>query len=486
VEQCRLKIKKLVKDLDVKVVGSKEVEIASISSHSKLVAPGSLFIAKRGHSYDGNQYLFDAIKAGAVAVLTDIYNPFATDIVQIIVDDVSKMEAVFAARFYDDPAQELFLVGITGTNGKTTTSYLLKHLFELEGNVGVMGTIQTVIGEHQKANDLTTPDVVTCQKVLREMVVHGVKNAAMEVTSHALTQNRVDGIEFDVALFTNLTPDHLDYHGNMESYAEAKSKIFTKLKKEGYGLINLDDPYAAMISENCTQPKFTYSIHGDADFVAKEIELSLGKTVFTLSSRFGEGQIEVPLTGLFNVSNVLAASAVLLLKGMTVDTIAKRLSTFPQVSGRLEAVSMEGGRYVFVDFAHTEDSLRKVLSTLRGLSKGKIITVFGCGGNRDREKRPRMALAAEEFSDFVIVTTDNARQEDPEEIAREIELGFTKKNYTIELDRKLAIEKGIEMLSFGDTLLIAGKGHEKKQIFAHKTVPFDDVEVAKQLLNVLT
>ena len=477
-----IKLKKLIDGLDVKVVkGSKDIELTGLSSNSKQVGPGFLYIAKRGKTHDGNQYVSDAILAGAVAILSDLYNPFLEGVTQLIASDTEKLEAKLAARFYDNPFEKLFLVGITGTSGKTTTSYLIKHLLN---NAGLIGTIESIIGDHHIKSDLTTPDCITCYKLLKEMCSAQIPSAVMEVTSHALSQNRVDGILYDVALFTNLTAEHLDYHKNMEEYAAEKAKLFTKLKKNGVAVVNADDPSSSLMKTD--HPIVTYGINNESNYKATDIKMDLSGTKFTLHYEKKEETIKLPLIGRFNVYNALGAIAVAHIKGLDMSEIKKRLASFKTVPGRLQSVPCKSGAYVFVDFSHKTDALKNVLETLDELKEGKIITIFGCGGNRDREKRPMMAKVAEDYSDLVIVTSDNPRNEDPDEIIREIQKGFTRKTYLIESCRKKAIQKGVSLLEKGDILLIAGKGHETNQIFAQNSIFFDDVKVAEELANAIS
>lgn len=476
-----IKLKKLLEGLEIKLIkGAKDVEITGLSSNSKQVAPGFLYIAKRGMAHDGNEFVQDAILAGAVAILSDLFNPFLEGVTQIIVDDTKVFEPLLAARFYDYPFQKLFLVGITGTSGKTTTSYLIHHILE---EAGLIGTIESIIGQHHIKSDLTTPDCITCYKLLKEMCFENLTSAVMEVTSHALSQNRVEGISFDVAIFTNITPEHLDYHGTMDAYVREKAKLFKKLKPNGVAIVNQDDPMHSFMK--CDNKIITYGIEGNADYKAVDIQMDLTGSKFTIEFQGRREEIRSPLIGKFNVYNVLAAVATAIEKGICWEEIKKRVASFKSVPGRLERVNCKEGVFVFVDFSHKTDALKNVLETLQELRKKKIITIFGCGGNRDREKRPKMAKVAEEYSDLVIVTTDNPRNEDPEEIIREIQSGFERKNYIVEMDRKLAIQKGLAMLEKGDILLIAGKGHENSQIFADKSIFFDDVKVAEELANIV-
>lgn len=469
-----MKLKQLIKDLDIQVArGTLAVEITGLTSNSKYVAPGYLFIAKRGKTFDGNDFIGEARLAGAVAVLTDIFNPFLENITQLITRDVQLFEPILADRFYQSPSSHLFLVGITGTNGKTTTNYIIKHLL---GSCGLMGSIERIIGEHRTYSDFTTPDLLTCQKCLREMVASGMQNGTMEVCSHGLHQERVAGIEFNVGIFTNLSEEHLDYHKTMEAYAEEKAKLFSHLKRDGAAVINADDPWSDFMIARSFHPIITFGIEKGADYHATDISLSLTGTRFILN---GEVEIHTPLIGRFNVYNVLAAIAVARIRGIAMKTIQERLLSFPPVLGRLQQI----GSNIFVDHAHKPVALQSVLSTLRTLCKGRLITVFGCGGDRDRGKRPLMAKIAEEYSDTVIVTNDNPRNEHPMSIIEEIKRGFTLKNYIIEPDRRKAIEKGVSMLCEQDVLLIAGKGHETKQIIDGKTIEFSDVKVAREMID---
>ncbi len=456
-----MKLKTLIKGLECEVKGSKEIDVTGISADSRTVSPGNLFIAKQGASFDGSQFISDAIHAGAVAVATDLYDPFiqATQ----VIGSPSKLEAKLASRYYGNPSKDLLVVGITGTKGKTTTSYLVKYLLDRLGIYsGLIGTIETIVGESRFFSTLTTHDVISNQKWLKEMVQRGCKAAVLEVSSHGLEQGRVEEIEFDFAIFTNLYPDHLDYHQTMENYAAAKRKLFEKAKQR---ILNADSPWEM-------GQGLTFGIE-KGDIRAEKIELSASGTRFEVKGV----PFALPLIGRFNVYNVLATIAVGLEKGASLEQIGAILTQFGSVPGRLERIGN-----VFVDFAHTGDALENVLTALRQIAKGRLILVFGCGGNRDFERRLGMAKVADQWADISIITNDNPRKEDPEEIARQIVLGFKEKPL-VELDRKKAIAMAIGMAGGEDFVLIAGKGHEKSQIFAGQTIPFDDVEVVKEILN---
>lgn len=488
-----MKLKRLLKDIPVQQVkGSKEVEISGICLNSKLVSPGNLFIAKKGRTEDGAQYIPEAIAAGAVAILTDMYDPFLKDVTQLVDPNIKSMEALLAAHYYQHASDELFMVGITGTNGKTTTSFLIKHLLDsIYGPCGLIGTIEYIIGNQHYQATRTTPDVATNHKMLREMILHGCRSAVMEVTSHALDQGRVAHIEYDVAVFTNLTVDHLDYHQTMESYCQTKAKLFTSLKCDTTqrkkltaktAVINVDSPWQEKMREGCRANILTYGIDNPTDLRATDIHMSGLSTTFNMTYKGKTVSCTSPLIGRFNVYNVLAAVAVLLARNVPLELISTLVAKFSSVAGRLEPVPNALGLKIYVDFAHSDDALTNVLECLQEIKKGRIITVFGCGGDRDQTKRPRMAQSCEALSDISIVTTDNPRSEDPNEIIRQVVSGFKKKeSYQIESDRYKAIERAIAMATSDDIILIAGKGHEPYQIYAHKVIEFDDRKVSARI-----
>lgn len=483
-----MKIKKLLKDLpEAQIKGSKEVEITGICINSKVIAPGNLFIAKKGLANDGSQYIQEAIEAGAVAIVTDMYDPSLKDITQIIHPNINFLESYLAAHYYQYPSNDLFIVGITGTNGKTTTSFLVKYLLDtLKSPCGLIGTIEYILGKNRYQATRTTPDVVSNHKMLREMVMQECLSAVMEVTSHALDQGRVNHIEFDVAIFTNLTLDHLDYHKSMENYAAVKSKLFTSLNTKAapskLAVVNVDNPWHAKMIEDCQAPILTYGIDQPADLRATEIHLSATGTTFKVTYKGKTVSCKTDMVGRFNVYNNLAAMAVGLARDEPLDVIAEIMKFAPPVSARLEPVTNELGLQIYVDFAHSDDALLNVLKSLHEFKEGRILTVFGCGGDRDKTKRAPMAKVSEKWSDLSIVTSDNPRSEDPDEIIRNVIVGFEKpENYVVEVDRYAAIEYAINLATPNDIVLIAGKGHEAYQIFAHKTIEFDDRKVAKQI-----
>lgn len=479
-----MKLKKLLKHISFDLVkGSKEVEITGITQNSKLVAPGNLFVVKKGMKTDGRKYVPEAIAAGASAILSDMYDPFLNNVVQIIHSDIPSIEPILAAHCYEEAYKKLKLIAFTGTNGKTTGTLLTKFLLDsLVGMCGVIGTVEWIVGKYSLPSTHTCPDIFTSHKLFCDMVHNGCKAVTMEVSSHALAQNRVKDLQFDVAVFTNLTLDHLDYHQTMENYAAAKAKLFSEHAKSA--VINADSPWSKSMKSDI--PTLTYGLSPSADLYADKINLSSKGMQFNVHYRGQTFPFLGKLIGRFNVYNYLAAMGVGLMLQYPLDKILTILKNFKSVPGRLEKVPNSADLSIFVDYAHTDDALQNVLQTLGEIKKGKIITVFGCGGDRDRSKRPKMAAIAEELSDIVIVTTDNPRSEDPNSIVHEIFKGFKNpKNVILELDRSQAIAKAVRLAKSDDIVLIAGKGHETYQIFAHQTIDFDDRKEAQAAVLTL-
>ncbi|MBS0615743.1 MAG: UDP-N-acetylmuramoyl-L-alanyl-D-glutamate--2,6-diaminopimelate ligase [Verrucomicrobia bacterium] len=471
------KLNNLIAGLDLNARGSLDIEITGISSNSQTIKPGDLFLARRGKKFDATEFIPQAAAAGAVAVLSDIYNPFASEITQLITSDFAFHEEELIQRFYDYPARKLSLIGITGTNGKTTTSYLLHHLFD---PCGLIGTVEWRTGNATMPADRTTPDLLTLTKLFYEMAQSKCERAVMEVSSHALTQGRARSFSFDVAVFTNLTQDHLDYHQTMENYAAAKALLFSSLSNSASAVVNVDDPAHKIILAQCKANVFTYGF-GAADLRASDLHQTASGMEFNLHYRGNVHAFCSKLIGRFNVYNILAAVSVGLTQGFSMKFILSKLSAFSSVPGRLERVVNPQGLPIFVDYAHTDDALRNVLETLQECKKGRIITVFGCGGSRDAGKRPKMARAAESLSDVIIVTSDNPRAEDPDEIIRQVLTGITNRSQClVEVDRRKAIAKAVSIAQKDDIILIAGKGHEKTQEFKDHSIPFDDCLEAKQ------
>lgn len=466
-----MKIKQLIKDLDVEVQGSEDVEIAGLCNDSRKCGKDDLFFAKAGHAF-----VHAAIAAGASAVVTSHPDP-AFNVVQIITNDVKALEIQLVKRFFSDPASKLKMIGITGTNGKTTTSYLVRHLI---GTCGLIGTIETIVGDQHYPAQLTTPDPITLHRHLAEMVGADQTACVMEVSSHGLEQNRVGGIDFDIGIYTNLSQDHLDYHKTMDDYARVKSKLFTSLHPGAVAIINEDCPYHVLMKTRAQT--ITYGIDTTAHLRAFDIELSRSGIAFTLVYGKEQKRMACALIGRFNIYNCLSAIGVALHCGLSLDDIANRLKTFLGVPGRLEAIPNKLGIHLFVDYAHTPDALKNVLITLREITPGRILTLFGCGGDRDYEKRPLMGAIATDLSDHAIITNDNPRTENPKDICEQI-LAGCKTLPDVELERERAIQKLIAMAKPGDSVLIAGKGHESTQILASGSRPFSDRSVAFTYLN---
>jgi UDP-N-acetylmuramoyl-L-alanyl-D-glutamate--2,6-diaminopimelate ligase len=488
-----MKLKKLLKGIPKCIVkGSQEILVSGITSNSKSVAPGNLFIAKKGRTTHGGDFIPEAISAGAAAIVTDFFDPSLRHVVQVVHPDVKSLEGVLASVYYQNPSSALLMVGITGTNGKTTTSFLIRDLLEqCYGPCGLIGTIDYIVGRRRHRATHTTPDVITNHKMLAEMVREGCKAAVMEVSSHALDQGRVDQIDFDVAVFSNLTLDHLDYHGSMENYGEAKRRLFLSLgqwcgqkKREKWAVVNGDSEWTSRIVQGCRANVLSYGMKSESDLQASDIVIGEDGTQVKLTYQGHSVKCFWPLVGRFNVYNSLAAIGTLLSQGISLDAITEMVARLKHVPGRLQPVPNRLGLRIYVDFAHSDDALSHVLKTLRETqtASGRLIVVFGCGGDRDKIKRPKMAQASETHADFTIITSDNPRSEDPLAICEEIASGFTNPNhFDIELDRRCAIKKAIETATPDDRILIAGKGHEHCQIFAHHTAEFDDVQIAAQI-----
>jgi UDP-N-acetylmuramoyl-L-alanyl-D-glutamate--2,6-diaminopimelate ligase len=488
-----MKLGDIIQDLSALTVeGSLDKDITGITYDSRRVMPGNLFVAVRGVHTDGHRFVEMAIERGAAAVMLEEdsgLNPRAT---RIKVQDARRTMALAADRFYNHPSQRLKVVGVTGTNGKTTTAFMVKMILEAAGvQAGLLGTVQYEIGTRIIPASRTTPESVEIQDMFCQMLRTGCSGVAMEVSSHALDQHRVAGVDFDVALFTNLTRDHLDYHLTMEKYFEAKAKLFGMLgaiRKAGRAVVNVDDEYGRRLVERLggDHAVVTYGVLSDAAIQALDVRVSADGTYFVVRTPQGSRPMHLPLIGRYNVSNALAAIGAGLALDIDLGVIEQALAHMSPVRGRLESVPTKQGFHVFVDYAHTEDALRNVLATVSELTKGRLILVFGCGGNRDKGKRAPMGRAAHELADFSILTSDNPRTEDPHEILQQIEAGFpvdaAGKHLVVE-DRREAIERALDLAQPGDTVLIAGKGHETYQEFTDIVVPFNDRQVVEDYLS---
>lgn len=505
-EGGRLKLKKLLESVRVlKIMGDPQVEIQSVVSHSSSVQRGSLFVALKGTHLDGHDFIIEAAKRGATAIVSERMVPtLPTSVTQVIVEDSREALGLIAANLHGSPAKELVLVGITGTNGKTTTSYILSSILGAAGiPSGVVGTIGHRWRGHVVEASNTTPDPLQLQSIMRKMRSAGITHLIMEVTSHALDQKRVAGCLFRVGVFTNLTRDHLDYHGTMEAYLAAKRKLFQEYlapeEEGGVAVLNGDDPSSPEIARY-TRAKVIFFGKGDYCHlkVAEWKTASHGCEIRLVGDGIDE-RIRSPLLGQPNVWNVLAACCVAKAMGIEPELWQKGLESLNAVPGRMETVpgGEELGILVLVDYAHTPDALERAFLTGKSLAKGRLIGVFGCGGDRDRGKRPLMAKAAARHCDFAVVTSDNPRTEDPMGIIEEIIDGFSgtamersdpnedrpPPTYTVIQDRAEAIRWAVKKALPGDVVLIAGKGHETYQIVGKEIVPFDDRVVARKALE---
>ncbi len=462
------------------------MKFRNITSNSKDVKKGDLFVAVKGERFDGHDFVREAFRRGAVAAIVENRASSTKNKKIIKVKDTRKELSRLAAGFYDYPSKKMKVIGITGTNGKSTSSFLLDRMLTDAGfKTGLIGTIVYKIGKRKIAASRTTPDALRLNNILHQMTNFKTDYAILEISSHALEQKRVNDIYYDMAVFTNLTPEHLDYHKDMDAYFKAKAGIFNNLKDNGIAILNKDDSRTRILQKEIRKKIFTYGINNKADIMATEIESNIKGSSFKVITPRGKCLLKTKLLGLHNVSNILAAVSAGCVCNLSLRQIQKSIKSFHNMPGRLESMHARGGFSVFVDYAHTEDALGKVLFTLRSYAEKRIITVFGCGGNRDKSKRPRMGKIATEVSDYTIITNDNPRGELPGKIAKDIEKGINSKSakYSIILDRKEAIRKALETAQKGDIVLIAGKGHETEQIIGPRRIKFDDREVVRRLLK---
>ena len=475
-----IKIALAERGLLVGVSGEIPEEASGISDDSRKVARGDLFIAVKGWSSDGHDFLDAASKRGAAVVIVE--DPSRTTLPSLVVRAGRRAAALASATAYGDPARNLRLLGVTGTNGKTTTTSIMRHLFDDgEGSSASIGTLGVLVGSEGEilpgGGGLTTPGPVELQRILRALADRGVRTVAMEVSSHSLDQRRVDGLEFDVAVFTNLTRDHLDYHGTMESYLEAKARLLDYVKAQGTAVINADAPEWQSL-EPRSRP-LTFAAREPADVCAQDVRYTSEGSEWRLVTPRGSADVSLPLIGDINVENALAAAATAFVLGQTPTAIANRLRTVPQVAGRLEIISTRPT--VLRDYAHTPDALERSLKTARAFTRGKLIVVFGCGGDRDKGKRPLMGEIAERGADCAIVTSDNPRTEDPDAIIDDIEAGMRGSKHQRVTDRLSAIQRAIDLARDGDIVLLAGKGHETYQIRGTTSYPFDEKEIVREM-----
>ncbi|SDS07628.1 UDP-N-acetylmuramoylalanyl-D-glutamate--2,6-diaminopimelate ligase [Paenibacillaceae bacterium GAS479] len=494
-----MQLKELIDQLTIaSLSGDAEVEITGISIHSQQLQPGELFVCIPGIpglQEDRHQYIDGAIKSGAAALIVE--RDVDADVPVVKVPDARYALALLSAHFYGYPSQELKLIGVTGTNGKTTTSYMIESILAHAGyQTGLMGNIGTKLGSTMLETDINTQDPHRLQANLKRMTEHSVDYCVMEASSQGLHMGRVIGCEFRTAVFTNLTQDHLDYHGSMESYLAAKGLLFSRLgnsfaadpSKRKFAILNADDQASGYFKGVTSAQVITYGVNHSADIMAKDIRLTSKGTSFMAVTFVGDMAIEIPMIGKFNVYNALAAIGAALVEQVSLDIVREGLAELKSVAGRMEVIDENQDYLVLADYAHTPDGLENALSTLREFAEQRIITVFGCGGDRDRTKRPIMGALAAKYSDYVIVTSDNPRSEEPIGILQDVERGLitagaTTESYTLIADRGKAIENAINMANSDDIVIIAGKGHETYQIMKDRTIPFDDREEARKAIQ---
>jgi UDP-N-acetylmuramoyl-L-alanyl-D-glutamate--2,6-diaminopimelate ligase len=468
--------------------GLVDFEVKGISCNSSQVAPQFLFVAIKGNKQDGHAFIKEAVAKGAGAILLQdeaFGLPFKEKVAIIQVNDSRHALARLAALFYGEPSGALKVVGITGTNGKTTIAYLGEAITREAGLLsGVVGTVEYRFGSHTFPSKNTTPGPLELESLLHGMVQEGVQYCFMEVSSHALDQGRTEGISFSSAIFTNVTQDHLDYHGTLENYFQAKAKLFTGLDGHSFVVINNDNSYGKRLLGLIQCRAVTYGIEEHSDVMAAITRMNLTHTEFTLTHKNIKVPVRTKLIGCHNVYNILASCAWAFKEGLKSEVVVSAIERFDSVPGRLERIDAGGDFFVFVDYAHTEDALLNVIQTLRQVSNAKIIVVFGCGGERDTTKRPKMGRVVTELADYAVITSDNPRSEDPDGIISDIKNGISKNNYTVEVDRYAAIKKAVSLIEPGNILLVAGKGHENSQILKTGPVPFDDREVVKECLRL--
>lgn len=477
-------LKTLLNSINARVYGKvSPVEVRSITKNSRCVGSGDIFIAQKGMKYDGNDFAEEAIQNGAIAIASSFYNPFLP-IVQIIAEDLLSLEAELSAKCYEYPSKKIAVIGVTGTNGKTTISHLVHFLISHSGQrAGLIGTIAHDLGDSRIQDSFTTPESCLLQKYLAEMVKNRVSVAAMEVSSIGLVSHRLDYVDFDMGIVSNVTSDHLDFHGTIDRYLEAKLLLFSSLKEQGVAIVNADLPYADRFLSATQARTLTYGIDTPSDYQACHISFSRSGAHYEIVHEGQSVPCRSPLIGQYNVYNVLAAVAAVHQKiGGDLGTLVSLIAKAPPPRGRLEPI-LSGPCPIYIDYAHTPDALDNVCKTLHALlpDQGRLIVVFGCGGDRDRSKRSQMAQVVETYG-ISVVTSDNPRTEDPQNIIQDICSGFMTRNFFIEIDRKQAIQYALSIALHQDIVLIAGKGHETYQIFKHQTIAFDDREVVYEVL----
>lgn len=504
---------KLIQSLKESVnLGFTDREVSGISNDSRKIKQGFIFVAIKGHKLDGHYYVHDAITRGAVAIVTERQVDIDPHIAQIVVKNGREALSILSGYFFGQPSRKIKTIGVTGTNGKTTTTYLIKSIIEnairvagcklrVAGNpqpkdaysetasqVGLIGTVEYIVGKNVFPAKETTPESVDLHDMLAQMASLNIGHVVMEVSSQSLVQYRTHDIEFHAATFTNLTPEHLDYHHNFSEYRAAKSRLFERLGSSSFAILNADDDSGRYFARNTKASVVWYGIKNSADIRCRIVSFLPDSTVISLSHGKKEIEIRLPLIGLHNVYNALAAAANGLVLGIDLETIKKGICSFNGVPGRLERVDCGQDFKVFIDYAHTANALEAVLQSLRQskLNGERLLLVFGCGGDRDRGKRPEMGMVASRLADRFWITNDNPRSEDPAGIISEIKKGIESGNsYSVQPDRRLAIKEALTEAKRKDIVLVAGKGHETGQIIGDKVIQFSDREVVKEILTGL-
>lgn len=473
-------ISELIKDIRVKeIIGSIDgAEIGGICYNSQKIKKGDIFVAVKGFNSDGHKYIKNAVEGGAAAVaVEDICD--GLDVPQIVFDDTRAALALMASSFYGNPTEKFTLIGVTGTNGKTTVTYLVKHILESKGyKIGLIGTNQNMVGNMVLKSERTTPESLELQELFSIMVREKVDFAVMEVSSHALELNRVLGSKFKIGAFTNLTQDHLDFHITMENYVKAKSKLFSMCEA---GVVNIDDPYRSSLTENATADIAYYGVHGECGLKAENIVYGEKGVEFDI----GATRVSLPIPGEFSVYNALCAIGICRAAGISADDCAEALKTATGVKGRAEVVNIPSTYTVMIDYAHTPDGVENIIKTVKGFCKGRVITLFGCGGDRDKTKRPIMGEIAGSLSDFCVVTSDNPRTESPSAIIDDIIVGIEKTGVAYEVveNRRTAIEYAMGRAKENDIVLLLGKGHETYQILNDGIIDFDERKIVTEIFE---
>lgn len=483
-----MKLREILKEIKYELLnGRDDLEIREIQYDSRQVKKGDLFICIEGYSTDGHKYIDSAVRNGAIAVICSksIENAFTYNCTLIKVDNTRKVLAASAANYYNHPAKKLKIIGITGTNGKTTSTFMIKSILEAKGyKVGLLGTIANYVGDKRIPAHRTTPESLELQKLFSEMVDEDVNYCIMEVSSHSLYLDRVYGIKFCEAIFTNLTRDHLDFHKTFENYYNAKLKLF---KNTSSSIVNIDDEYGDRVYKDSEGEKTSYAIEKNADIKGSNLNMHSRGVEFDITWNNEASHISLNIPGKYNVMNALGSAAACLKEGMSLLDVKKGLETMLCVPGRCEIVTKNYnlGYEVIVDYAHTPDGLENILKTAREFTKGNLISVFGCGGDRDNTKRPIMGKIGTDLSDKAIITSDNPRSEEPMSIIKEILTGVEKSNYVVVENRREAIKKAMEMAQKDDVIVVAGKGHEDYQILKDKTIHFDEREIIAEIIKEL-